>query len=79
MSGLLEPPQGFRSDPGRLAEFGRQVAMWHQVLPYERGESPLCTCRQFAVLCPYVRLAHDVLGMPVPWSRARPPLLFGSA
>jgi hypothetical protein len=65
--------------PGRerLARFGEVVWSRHTVLPHDRGETPLCTCRQYAVLCPYVRAARDILGIPVPWDPRRWPPFAG--
>lgn len=45
-----------------------RILSWHRILPGPDGRpSEWCLCQAYAVLCPYLRAAHDILGYPVPW------------
>lgn len=38
----------------------------HRVPAPMSGQMPRCSCGSTAILCPYLRLARDVLGRPLP-------------
>lgn len=55
-------------------EYVNRVTAWHRVVPLADGAvSAMCSCGAYAVMCAYLRAAHDILGHPVPWDTANPP------
>lgn len=70
------PPEFDRppADPGARPDADTRFRQWvlglHQLLPAIPGEYRGCSCGSPAVLCPYLRAAHDLLGHPMPWGTA---------
>lgn len=77
-------PERYRAVPHRLsygrilerrdqhARFVAWVLPLHQLVPRIPGEPRRCSCGSYAVLCAYLRAAHDLLGQPMPWDGATP-------
>lgn len=52
--------------------FVARVLSWHRTAPLAIGQAEMCACGAVAVLCPYRRLAHELLGHPVAGVRQTP-------
>ena len=55
--------------PGADTRFRQWVLGLHQLQPAIPGRCRDCSCGSPAVLCPYLRAAHDLLGYPMPWDQ----------
>ena len=53
--------------------FVTRVLSWHRLREHAVGTAAMCFCGEVAVLCPYLRAAHEILGHPVPWDQPEPP------
>ncbi|HEX5404838.1 MAG TPA: hypothetical protein VFX16_21325 [Pseudonocardiaceae bacterium] len=63
-----------RAYPGDAdTRFRQWVLGLHQLLPAIPGDPRGCSCGSPAVLCPYLRAAHDLLGHPMPWGATPAP------
>lgn len=51
-----------------------RIVSWHRIVPRPDGRpSEWCSCQTYAVMCPYLRASHDILGHPMPWDVTNPP------
>lgn len=50
--------------------FAARVMAMHQIREHPVGSADMCCCGSVAVLCPYLRAAHDILGHTMPWDPA---------
>jgi hypothetical protein len=58
---------------GAHEAFVARVLSWHRLREHAVGTATMCFCGEVAVLCPYLRAAHEILGHPVPWEQPDPP------